>query len=135
MTPDTQTSKQSTNKFISGNISGAIWQISWPMMLIMLFNFVVGFTDIYVAGLINPEVQAAVGFVGQLYFLLIIIANAISTGSIALVSRAIGANNFPRAISNAKQSLLFGVLCAVTLTLPDSSGTGKLLRQQVSLPK
>lgn len=117
MTPDTQTSEQSTNKFISGNISGAIWQISWPMMLIMLFNFVVGFTDIYVAGLINSEVQAAVGFVSQLYFLLIIIANAISTGSIALVSRAIGANDFPRAISNAKQSLLFGVICALTLTL------------------
>ena len=67
--------------------------------------------------MINPEVQAAVGFVSQLYFLLIIIANAISTGSIALVSRAIGAHDFPRAISNAKQSLLFGVLCAFTLTL------------------
>jgi len=117
MTPDTHTSKQSTNKLLSGNISGAIWHISWPMMLIMIFNFVVGFTDIYVAGLINSEVQAAVGFVSQLYFLLIIIANAISTGSVALVSRAIGANNFPTAINNTKQSLLFGVLCAVTLTL------------------
>jgi putative MATE family efflux protein len=87
------------------------------MMLIMLFNFVVGLTDIYVAGLINSQVQAAVGFVSQLYFLLIIIANAISTGSIALVSRAIGANDMPRAISNARQALLFGVLCAFTLTL------------------
>jgi len=25
--------------------------MSWPMLLIMFFNFIVGFTDIYVAGL------------------------------------------------------------------------------------
>jgi putative MATE family efflux protein len=117
MTPDINTTRRTNNTFITGTTSGAIWHISWPMMLIMLFNFVVGFTDIYVAGLLNPEVQAAVGFVSQLYFLLIIIANAITTGSVALVSRAIGANNVPQAINNAKQSLLFGILCAVTLTL------------------
>jgi putative MATE family efflux protein len=117
MTPDPHQSKKAIDLFLRGNIFSAIWDISWPMILIMLFNFVVGFTDIYVAGLINPRVQAAVGFVSQLYFLLIIIANAISTGSVALVSRAIGAHDFPRAITNAKQSLLFGILCAVILTL------------------
>lgn len=103
--------------FTRGKLATTIWQISWPMMLIMVFNFAVGFTDIYVAGLISPEVQAAVGFVSQLYFLLIIIANAISTGSIALVSRNIGAANGPQAVSNAKQSLIFGVFCAIGLTL------------------
>ena len=116
MTSDPYQSKKSIDLFLSGNIFSAIWGISWPMILIMLFNFVVGLTDIYVAGLINPRVQAAVGFVSQLYFLLIIIANAISTGSVALVSRAIGAQDFSRAITNAKQSLLFGILCAVILT-------------------
>ena len=103
--------------FTRGKLSTTIWQISWPMMLIMVFNFAVGFTDIYVAGLISPEIQAAVGFVSQLYFLLIIIANAISTGSIALVSRNIGAANGAQAVANAKQSLIFGVFCAIGLTL------------------
>jgi putative MATE family efflux protein len=117
MASDFYQSKNSTDLFVRGNMFRAIWGISWPMILIMIFNFVVGFTDIYVAGLINPRVQAAVGFVGQLYFLLIIIANAISTGSVALVSRAIGAHDWAGAIINAKQSLLFGVLCAVMLTL------------------
>ena len=82
----------------------------------MIFNFFVGFTDIYVAGLINPKVQAAVGFIGQLYFLLIIIANAISIGTVALVSRSIGAGNSLKAIENAKQSLIFGALIAIGLT-------------------
>jgi Na+-driven multidrug efflux pump len=99
-----------------GSLWANIWQLSWPMLLIMIFNFFVGFTDIYVAGLINPKVQAAVGFIGQLYFLLIIIANAISIGTVALVSRAIGAGNLSKAIADAKQSLIFGVFIAIGLT-------------------
>jgi putative MATE family efflux protein len=98
-----------------GNLWVSIWQLSWPMFLIMIFNFCVGLTDVYVAGFISPEVQAAVGFVSQLYFLIIIIANAISIGTLALVSRAIGAGNYQDAIGTAKQSLIFSVI--VTLGL------------------
>jgi MATE family multidrug resistance protein len=100
-----------------GNLRANIWRISWPMFLIMIFNFFVGFTDIYVAGFISPEVQAAVGFVGQLYFLTIIIANAISIGTLAMVSRAVGSNNFDRAVNISKQSLIFSFLIAVGLTI------------------
>ena len=109
-------SKDQTINLTMGSLWSNIWQLSWPMLLIMIFNFFVGFTDIYVAGLINPKVQAAVGFIGQLYFLLIIIANAISIGTVALVSRSIGSGNFPKAIENAKQSLIFGALIAIGLT-------------------
>src|SRR4030042_5689242 len=101
----------------TGPLWGHIWQISWPMLLIMMCTFRVGFADIYVAGLINPEVQAAVGFIGQLYFLLIILANAISIGTVALVSRNIGAGAKAKATANAKQSLIFGFFVAVALTI------------------
>jgi len=101
----------------AGNLWVHIWRLSWPMLLIMLFNFMVGFTDIYVAGLINPQVQAAIGFVNQLYFLLIIVANAISIGTVALVSRNIGSGDLVRAQANAKQSLIFGLIVAVALTI------------------
>ena len=87
------------------------------MLLIMIFNFFVGFVDVYVAGFISPEVQAAVGFVSLLYFFVIIIANAISIGTVALVSRAIGGGDFTRALEVARQSLIFGCLVAVVLTL------------------
>jgi multidrug resistance protein, MATE family len=94
-----------------------IWQLSWPMLLIMVFDFFVGFADVYVAGFISPQVQAAVGFVSLLYFFVIIIANAISTGTVALVSRAIGGGDFGRALEVARQSLLFGCLVAVLVSL------------------
>jgi len=88
-----------------------------PMLLIMTFNFFVGFVDIYVAGFISPEVQAAVGFVSLLYFLVIIIANAISVGTVALISRAIGAGDLTKSMVVARQSLIFGCLVAAVLTL------------------
>jgi MATE family multidrug resistance protein len=114
---NTSSLKDQPTDLTSGNLWVHIWRLSWPMLLIMLFNFLVGLTDIYVAGLINPQVQAAIGFINQLYFLLIIVANAISIGTVALISRNIGSGDPARAQANAKQSLIFGFLIAVILTI------------------
>ena len=100
----------------TGNTWTGIWTLSWPMLVMMIFGFLVGFTDVYVAGLISPNVQAAVGFITQTYFLVIIVANAISIGSLAVISRAIGAGDRERAIDAAKQSLLLGLLISVAFT-------------------
>ncbi|MBF0506346.1 MAG: MATE family efflux transporter [Nitrospirae bacterium] len=102
----------------AGNLWLSIWQLSWPMLLIMIFNFFVGLTDVYVAGFISPGVQAVVGFVSQIFFLNIIIANAISIGTIALLSRSIGAGDFGSAVGIARQSLIFGIMAAIVLTMP-----------------
>jgi MATE family multidrug resistance protein len=99
-----------------GSLWENIWRISWPMFLIMVFSFLVGFADVYVAGFIGPEVQAAVGFISQIYFLITIIANAISIGTLALISRAIGAGDTKRAIAVARQSLIFSLLVAAAIT-------------------
>lgn len=102
---------------ISGSLWVSIWQLSWPMVLMMVLNFFVGLADLYVAGLISPDVQAAVGFISQIYFLVIVIANAISTGSIVLVSRAAGAGSFARTVEISRQSLIFGALIAAAVTV------------------
>ncbi len=109
--------KEQDVELTSGGLWANIWRMSWPMLLIMLFNFLVGMTDIYIAGFIGPEVQAAVGFVGQIYFLTILIANAVSIGTVALLSRAIGARNLKGALDIAGQSLAFSVLAALVLML------------------
>ncbi len=100
----------------TGSIWSAIWELSWPMLIMMIFGFFVGFTDVYVAGLISPDVQAAVGFITQIYFLVIIVANAISIGTLAVISRAIGAGETQRTVDTAKQSLILGFLISVAFT-------------------
>jgi len=100
-----------------GNLWHNIWYLSWPMLLIMFFNFLVVFVDVYVAGFISPEVQAAVGFIGVLYFFVIIIANAISIGTVAMASRFIGGGDFKRATDVGRQSLFFSIVVAIALTV------------------
>jgi MATE family multidrug resistance protein len=63
------------------------WQVAWPMTLIMFFEFLIGLTDVYVAGRISKEVQAAYGFVAQIYFISIVIANALTVGTVSVISR------------------------------------------------
>ncbi|MCX5799184.1 MAG: MATE family efflux transporter, partial [Proteobacteria bacterium] len=69
------------------------WSVSWPMSLIMLFEFILGLTDVYIAGRIGKEIQATYGFVIQLYFVLIIIGNALTIGSVSLISRFFTSDN------------------------------------------
>jgi len=67
--------------------------MSWPLTVIMFFEFLMGLTDVYIAGRISKEIQATYGFVIQLYFVLIVIANAITVGTVSVVSRLFSAGN------------------------------------------
>ncbi len=57
------------------------------MIVIMFFEFLIGLTDIYIAGRIGKEVQATYGFAVQLYIIFIILANALTVGTVSVVSR------------------------------------------------
>jgi len=63
------------------------WSASWPLTLIMVFEFLIGLTDVYIAGRVSKEIQATYGFVIQLYFIFIVIANALTVGTVSVVSR------------------------------------------------
>jgi putative MATE family efflux protein len=69
------------------------WSMSWPLTVIMFFEFLMGLTDVYIAGKVSKEIQATYGFVIQLYFVLIVIANAITVGTVSVVSRLFTAGN------------------------------------------
>ena len=70
-----------------GSYISRSWSVSWPMTLIMIFEFLIGLTDVYIAGKVSKEIQATYGFVIQLYFVLIVIANALTVGTVSVVSR------------------------------------------------
>ena len=86
--------KQNVTKFLSRlrredlrDTLSRSWSVSWPLTLIMFFEFLIGLTDVYIAGKVGNEVQAAYGFVIQLYFIFIVIANALTVGTVSVVSR------------------------------------------------
>lgn len=63
------------------------WSTSWPMIFIMFFEFLISLTDVYIAGKLGKEYQASVGFVSQVYFIFIVLANAITIGGVSILSR------------------------------------------------
>jgi len=63
------------------------WQLCWPMTLIMFYEFLVGMADVYVAGKIGRDVQAAYGLAFQIYFIFIIVGIAFSIGIVSVISR------------------------------------------------
>jgi len=69
------------------------WSIGWPMTLIMFFEFMTGLADVYIAGRAGKEIQAAYGFIIQLYFVFIIVGNALTVGAVSIISRLFTAGN------------------------------------------
>ncbi|MGE4293440.1 MAG: MATE family efflux transporter [Desulfovibrio sp.] len=68
-----------------------IWRLAWPQVLMMLFHFLIGAVDVKVAGLLNAEVQAALGMMTQLLMFFLVIAIAMSNGAVAAISQSDGA--------------------------------------------
>jgi len=89
------------------------WSVSWPMTLIMFLIFIMGITDVFVAGKFGKEIQAAYGVSFQIYFILLIIAMALTVGSVAVISRLFTSGDrrrYKRAV-NSSLSTIFLAGC------------------------
>lgn len=76
-----------------GCFASRSWRVAWPMTLIMFFEFLIGLTDVFVAGRVGKDVQAAYGFVMQVYFIFVVVANALTVGTVSIVSRLFSTND------------------------------------------
>jgi putative MATE family efflux protein len=77
-----------------GTTWAAIWHMSWPLLLNMCTISIASFADVWVAGKLGSDTQAAIGICGQIGFFMIMLAVALSAGTTALVSRFWGAGVF-----------------------------------------
>ncbi len=91
------------------------WSVSWPMTLIMFFEFLIGLTDVYIAGRISKEVQATYGFVIQLYFIFIVIANALTVGTVSVVSRLFTSRNKDELTEAVFSSIVTATIAGIIL--------------------
>jgi putative MATE family efflux protein len=104
--------REDIRKFVSES-----WALCWPMTLIMFFEFLIGLTDIYIAGRVGKEIQATYGFVIQLYFIFVIIGNALSIGTVAVISRLFTSNDreeltkavYSTVITTVVAGIIFGI--------------------------
>jgi len=76
------------------------------MTVIMVFEFLIGLTDVFVAGRIDKDIQAAYGFVIQFYFIFIVVANALTVGTVSVISRLYTAGDEDQLTAAVFSSLL-----------------------------
>lgn len=93
------------------------WAISWPITVIMFLEFLIGLTDVYIAGKVSKEVQATYGFVIQLYFIFIVIANALTVGTVSVVSRLFASGNKEELTETIFSSILATAFAGMTLAM------------------
>lgn len=91
------------------------WSVGWPMMIIMFFEFLIGLVDIYVAGKIGKEIQAAYGFVIQLYFVFIIVGNALSIGAVSVISQIFTSKNNDRLSESVYSTIIATIALGAAL--------------------
>jgi putative MATE family efflux protein len=104
------------------------WALGLPMILIMFFQFAIGITDVYVAGFLGTDVVAAVGYVGQLYWTLMIVGNGISVGTVSMVSQAYGARSPAGVGSITAHSLSLGFAVGGVVTVLAALYPGSFVR-------
>ena len=100
--------------------STSVFQLAWPVMVANLLQTLTTTVDVIMVGSLGseaPAAVAAVGFGGQFIFLFFSVMISVSAGTIALVARAIGANDLAEADHILKQSLVLGALLSIPLTL------------------
>lgn len=102
---------------VGGSTLAAIFHMSWPMLVQMLIISAASFADVYVAGKLGSETQAAIGICNQVWFLMVLLTVALSSGTMALISRFWGARDYESAIEAGRQSLIFGFIFGTLSTL------------------
>ncbi|MBI5172022.1 MAG: hypothetical protein HY986_03995, partial [Candidatus Melainabacteria bacterium] len=101
---------------VSGSTLAAIWHMSWPMLVQMLIVSAASFADVWVAGKLGSDTQAAIGICNQIWFLMLLMTVALSSGSMALISRFWGARDYEQAEEAGRQSMLFAIVFGVLST-------------------
>lgn len=98
---------------ISGSLRKAIWLLSWPLLVRMAAVSIASFTDVWIAGKLGSNTQAAIGICAQVWFFLLMITVALSAGTTAMVSRYWGAKDYENAVETARHSIAFACLFGI----------------------
>lgn len=94
-----------------GSIAAEVWRISWPAMAMNILQTINMFVDRGIIGnYLKKDALAAVAVSGQLMFLIISMAFALSTGTTALVARFYGADEMADARQAARQSIALSII-------------------------
>ncbi len=111
-----------------GSIVRNIWKLALPTMLGSTLQDLFNIVDMIFVGRLGPAAIASVSMSGILMGFIFTIAMGISTGTIAMVSRFIGAGRKEDAENVAMQSLFLGAISSVIVAILGYTFAGPILK-------
>lgn len=93
-----------SHQYIRG-IRSSILRLAWPAMLEMTLHTSLWMVDTAMVGRLGAAALSAVGLAGQVYWTVVWIAGSLSAGTVALVARACGAEDYKEASTTAGEAL------------------------------
>ncbi len=105
--------RTSKHDLTRGSIPKALLRLAIPTFVSQLLQDLFNIVDMIFVGRLGPGALVAVAVSGNLLRLVSILAHGISTGTIILVSQAIGARKRAESEDIAMQSLTLNVVCAL----------------------
>ena len=108
---------RAAHDLLTNPVGPLLRQLAIPVGIGFFFNTMFNVVDTWYAGRISTEAVAAVSLAFPLFFLIIAVASGISTGATALMGHALGAGKRDVASVYAAQTISFGLLHGLLLTL------------------
>ena len=103
--------KGSRGDLTEGSIIRNIWHLALPMMVGNVLQNAFSIVDMKFVGKLGPSAIAAVSVSGIVMAILFIAVIGINMGTVAMVSRFVGAKKYADAEATAMQSLILGGFC------------------------
>jgi putative MATE family efflux protein len=94
-----------------------IRQIAWPASVGFFFNTMYNIVDTFFAGRLSTDALAALAASFPVFFIIIALGAGIGQGATALIANAIGAQDQAKAHHYTLQSISFGFLFSILLTV------------------
>ncbi len=105
-----------------------ILSLAWPVILNNLLLTFVWIVDMVMVGRLGPTAVAAIGVSGQFLNLIMALTLAVTTGTVSLVARYVGAKEHANANAVLGQSLILSMIFSATLVIPAFVAAGPLFR-------
>lgn len=106
-----------TNNLTSAPIPKLLRDLAIPSSIGFFFNTMYNVVDTLIAGRISTDALAALSISFPIFFILIAFGAGIGMGATALIGNALGENNPDLARRYAKQTISFGLLLSILVTI------------------
>ena len=123
-----------SHSITSGSLSRAVIHLSTPMLIGALLQNLQSMVDLFWVGRLGPEAVASVSMAATVMMLMNPMIMGLATGTVAFVSRAVGAGDADSAGAAAGQSLFLSIFVGVIMALAGWWFSAPALRMLGAMP-